>query len=207
MVENITRISDLPENSMQSGNMNDLGLPNSYMPMNIHPNPYGNNIQAQNHPQHNTNAVSEHNIPLYMSPEMGMPPQRLPSRDIKIDETQYLQDEQIQNNYIPKSKHTIDYIGEYEKTDKKLEKHEQEKHRERLIDVLFTEIQTPILIAILFFSFQMPILNMIFTKYLSILNLQNDDGNMNINGMVLKSIFFGILFYVVQKSSVWISEL
>lgn len=213
MNENITRIADLPDNNNQIQLSNvEMGLPNSYIPMNIHPNPYGNNnnnnpSQTSNFSQlneNNANTISQEQKTLLDN----MPYNRLPSRDIKLDISQYSNDEQIQNNYIPRNNNTHDYIREHENiTEKKIDKHNQDNHKKRLIDTLFTEIQTPLLIALLFFIFQMPFINHFFNKNLSFLNLYNQDGNINFNGLLLKSSFFGLFYYLTIKASEIISEL
>lgn len=213
MNENITRISDLPDSYNMQPQQNDLGLQNSYIPMNIHPTPYGNGGSPQNTQQPPLplpfpNADSSQINAEQKRMIEQMPNQRLPSRDIKIEPIQIYQDEHTRPNYIPADDLSNDFVLEYEKNnDKKLKKHEQEKHRTRLIDRIFTEIQTPILIAIMFFIFQMPLINRIFFKYFVFLNVYDSDGQMNIYGMLFKSVLFGLFYYSVMMSSEFISEL
>jgi hypothetical protein len=226
-MENITRISDLPENNnvIPSSNgyspmvpnqlpqppvqqMNPMsGTPSGYMPMNIHPNPYG--ISAQNplmdHPQ-------QQNIPNkqqpYFSEEqlMQMQRQRLPSRDIPQDTASLVQDEQVKPNYIPKARYEEDYVRKQEDmTERNLREYETKNKRERKMDVLLNEIQTPIFIAILFFFFQLPIVNIFFKKF-SFLSIYNQDGNFNFNGLLLKSVMFGSMYYTIMKSTTLLSE-
>jgi amino acid transporter len=130
-----------------------------------------------------------------------------PSRDMPIDTTNYLQDEQTQPNYIPKSNVSSDYIRDYEETtEKNIREHEKKKYRESRIDEILSELQTPILICILFFIFQLPIINSIIFKKFSFLSLHNEDGNFNFYGLLFKSMMFGSLFYSVQKVTTFISE-
>ena len=112
MAEYTTRISDLPENItiqmpvQSTGFQQGRGTGDSdnmnYVPLNIHPNPYGIQDDVQ--------------IP-YPQQSMGSDKAqlRLPSRDIPIVPTMYTNDEEIQPNYIPKSKITEDYIKSYER--------------------------------------------------------------------------------------------
>jgi hypothetical protein len=257
-MENITRISDLPENitvqipnsygnqmqqgfqqGMQQGMPQGLqppqGLPpalqpihtqqggyeqstpTNYIPINIHPNPYGISpqnpimspqqggpMQQQGGPQQRqTPPLSEqHQMEL-----QNMAHHRLPSRDIPIDATGYLNDEQVQANYVPKVKLTKDYIKDYEEvTDKKIREHEEKKYRENRIDSLLSEFQVPIFIMILFFFFQLPIVNSMIFKKFSFLSIYNMDGNFNFYGLLLKSILFGGLYYSIQKSVTFIVE-
>jgi hypothetical protein len=221
-----TRISDLPENiTMQiqsnypvqaqgqqmqghmqmqqqpmQGQGQGMGIgQNTYVPINIHPNPYG--VQQQQ--------------PTLPSPQVmnqrGMQDdyqQRLPSRDIPMDSLGYQQDEEIQQNYIPKAKLTSDYIREYEQANEDaLLKHEQKKYRENKASDIFSEIQLPLLIACLYFIFQLPVITTIMYKYFSFLSVYNTDGNLNFSGLALKSTLFGLLFYLINQFSNTLTQL
>jgi hypothetical protein len=194
---------------------------NNYIPINVHPNPYG--ISAQNPimpiPQqpnvHQMNPMEQISVQKpkqqfsdqQMLELQNMQQMRLPSRDIPIDTTNYLQDEQVQPNYIPRPNVSSDYIRDYEQTtDKHIREHEQKKYRESRIDEILTELQTPILICILFFCFQLPIINTIIFKKFSFLSLYNEDGNFNFYGLLFKSMLFGSLYYSIQKITNFISE-
>jgi len=236
-MEKTTRISDLPENITvqmptynpninQSNNMN-MDSATNYMPINVHPNPYGisaqnpimpipqqPNVQQMNQMNHMTQMEQitvkrpkQQFIDQQQMDLQNMQQIRLPSRDIPIDTTNYLQDEQTQPNYIPKSNVSSDYIRDYEETtEKNIREHEKKKYRESRIDEILSELQTPILICILFFIFQLPIINTIIFKKFSFLSLHNDDGNFNFYGLLFKSMMFGSLFYSVQKVTAFISE-
>jgi hypothetical protein len=225
-----TRISDLPENitvQMPPGSYNppqqNFNQPNNmgygqdnqepnttYTQMNVHPNPYGippqNNVmslpQTTQPPKNQNQFLPQYNM------QQNEPQYRLPSRDIPVDPTQYLNDEQVQPNYIPMHKLTSDYIKDYEdENDIPIHEYKQKKHRESLIDSLLTELQTPIFIAILFFIFQMPIINTLMYKNLAFLPIYNIDGNANFYGLFLKSALFGALYYGFYKFTNYISEL
>jgi len=136
------------------------------------------------------------------------PQVRLPSRDIPMETSSYMQDEEIQPNYIPKPKLNVDYLRDYEETaDIELKTHKQKKHRESIIDTLFTEFQAPIFVAILFFIFQMPIVNSLLYKRLSFLPIYNMDGNINFNGLLLKSVIFGAFYYSMKNIIDYISSI
>jgi len=210
-MENIsmTRISDLPE--IGSKQMMPDG---SYMPMNIHPNPYGMPQQAIGSlpPQLESQNTQEEKIQqkniMYMPPDFSQQQQRLPQRDIPREPDQFTQDEQIQPNYIPKPRNTNDYIDEYqESTNKKLREYENKKRSDKLTDTWFDEIRIPIIISILFLIFHMPIINTLVFKRFSFLSIYNDDGNFNIYGLILKSMCFGTAFYMMNRSMEYLSEL
>ena len=65
------------------------------------------------------------------------------------------------------------------------------------VDKWMDELQLPVMVAILFFIFQLPIVKKLFHQYLPFLYYL--DGNMNVNGYILVSLFFGILYYVLYK--------
>jgi len=181
-----TRISELPlsENiTTQFGinKPNEQSLQNTYIPMNIHPNPYGSQKDM-------------HNNILPQQPSC-----RIPSRDIPINASQQI-DEQVQPNYIPPTRVSNDYVFDYEnKNERKLDERVKLTKKKRLIDILFTELQTTIYITLLFFIFQMPFINVLMVKYLSIFSIYNTDGNINIYGYIAKSLFFGLLYYGSNK--------
>ena len=184
MSENTTRIVDLPDsnnyqtdsgymNQPHNHNQNNIQISNSdydqgnttYVPMNIHPNPYGNSIQPDMMPPPEFHASQMKND--FIAPEQqtvlqNMPQMRLPSRDIPMNQVAYQQDEEVQPNYIPKPKLTSDYVKEYEDaTEKAMRKQEKKKYQDEKIDQTLTEFQIPVLIAFLFFIFQLPIINII----------------------------------------------
>jgi len=221
-----TRISDLPENiTLQMPNYSSQPTMNfeqqpsmqnpTYMQMNVHPNPYG--IPSQNNvmplPKHTQNgSMQQMNqyLPQNDNPQMMMqssPQHRLPSRDMTMDHGDYLHDEQIQPNYIPHPKLTNDYINDYMDEDHDIVEHNQKKHKEKLMDTLLNELQTPIFIALLFFIFQLPIVNTLLFKKFSFLTIYNADGNVNFYGIILKSLIFGLFFYSTSKVIDYVSEL
>ena len=206
----MTRISDLPEVG------SNKGVDGSYMPMNIHPNPYG--ISAQNpimSPPQQPNVSQKQQIQQqnYLPPSQNislseeqqyklqnMSHQRLPSRDIPRDEMSHTQDEQIKPNYIPKSNVSSDYVRDYEDmTEKNRIEYENKKKDNNRLDNFLSEFQTPLFVAILFFFFQLPIINQTFFKPISFLSLHNLDGNFNFYGLFLKSLLFGSVYYSVFK--------
>jgi hypothetical protein len=218
-MENITRISDLPENNNVIPSSNGYspmipppaqqagGTPSGYMPINVHPNPYG--ISAQNPimdpPQQQT--VPNKQQPYFSEEQlMQMQRQRLPSRDIPQDTTSLMQDKQVKPNYIPKVRFEEDYVRKQEDmTERNLREYEAKNKRERKMDLIFNEIQTPIFIAILFFFFQLPIVNLFFKRF-SFLSIYNSDGNFNFQGLLLKSLMFGSAYYTLLKMTTLLSE-
>ena len=190
-----TRIVDLPENITIQTSPSGGQRTTSYAPIDVHPNPYG-------HPPPSVPAIP---TPSYAPPPIQQ--QRLPSRDIPMtDPSLYTQDEQTQANFIPPPK-TVDYMKQYEEaTERKVREHVQEKEKQSRLDYLMEQGQIPLLVAILYYIFQMPILSRIVFAQFAFLGIQNSDGNLNAYGVLLKSSLFGLLFYVVTKSIHFLSE-
>jgi hypothetical protein len=235
-MERTTRIADLPDNisyellPQQQQPQFQEGTNTQYMPMNIHPNPYG--ISAQNPimglPEQSTPSAHRNQDPQMQQiqqiqqlqhiepPAMTeqqmyeiqlQPPSRLPSRDIPISTTQYTNDPQVHANYIPPSNVSSDYVQAAEKlTEDKIKRHQQEKHRASRFDELMTEFQIPIMICLLYFIFQLPLINNMIFKRFSFLAIHHADGNFNMYGLIMKSILFGVAFYFVTKTIHLISE-
>ena len=152
--------------------------------------------------------ATQYNAYLPPASVQNEPQVRLPSRDIPMETSSYMQDEEIQPNYIPKPKLNADYLRDYEDTaDIELKTHKQKKHRESMIDTLLTEFQAPIFVAILFFIFQMPVVNSLLYKRLSFLPIYNMDGNINFNGLLLKSAIFGAFYYSMKNIIDYISSI
>jgi hypothetical protein len=97
---------------------------------------------------------------------------------------------------------------DYEDDDEiQLKNHKQKKHKEKLMDRLFTELQIPIFIAIVFFVFQMPIVNTMIFKRFSFLSIYSADGNFNFYGLFLKSLAFGFAYFALTKTIDYISDI
>ena len=188
-MSDITRIMDLPENitmQMTQGTRGD-GINTSYSPIDMHPNPYG-------HPPPS--------MPSMPTPTTNNPNQRLPSRDIPQDPSYLVQDAEVLANYIPPvtdgSRKTAEYMRQYdEANDKKIYAHKKEKETKTRVDKLAEDGQIPILIAMLFFMFHMPIVDNYMTKTFSFLSILDVDGNFNMNGLIMRSVTFGFMFHAV----------
>jgi hypothetical protein len=163
----------------------------TYTQMNVHPNPYGTQQAA---------------IPLPQ--QLDAPQYRLPSRDIPRNTDGYTQDIETTVNYIPAPKLTSDYIRDFQDDEEKsIKTHKEKRHRERLMDTLLTEIQIPIFIGILFFVFQMPLIDALIFKKFSFMRIYNEDGNFNFYGLFIKSILFGFSYSILTCALEFVSSL
>jgi hypothetical protein len=212
-MNNTTRISDLPENiTMQinkPNNLIDSEQSTNYIPINIHPNPYG--VSPQNPvmvPLNQQHVYEEQINEEQMHQLKEMRQVNLPSKHVVIDTQNYLQDEQVQPNYIPKQKLTKDYILDYEdKFEKEHIDNEKKKYRESKIDALLNEFQIPIMVAAIFMVFQLPIVNTMVFKRFSFLMIYHEDGNFNFYGLIFKSVLFGATYYICQKIIEFLGDL
>ena len=121
----------------------------------------------------------------------------LPSRDIPIDTMKVVNDNQTQPNYIPPPQVQENYIQNYETPQQVIEQNNKQTNMSNLFDTLFYEMQLPIIIALLYFLFQLPAVK----KHSKIMLpfLFKDDGNPNLYGYIFNSILFASMFYVLLK--------
>ena len=206
-MNNVTRISDLPANDAQhpSNLSNTLVKEQStnYVPINVHPNPYGISDQNPIMPQQEQDRGNTRHAPeQYGQQQYGqqqmVAEQALPSRDIPMDTTNVTQDAQTQPNYIPPPPPVHDYIAEYAKEDEKMRTAEV-NDKGKLFDTFVSEIQMALFVAVLFLLFQTSIVRKLMWNQFTWLPILNADGNLNMSGLVLKSFIFGVFFYGSQK--------
>jgi len=198
----ITRITDLPDSTggfqgqgQGQGNRDNGSrggsVQNQYQPLNVHQNPYGIPEPTDRQlPQIPGGAGG------FTGESMQRAPPPMMNRGFPQDTDSYQNDEQVIPNHIPSKKLTTDYLREYEERMSKMStEHQQDQHRKDLIVSVYDELQTPILIGVLFFLFQVPIINTLMFKYLNFLKIYNDDGNLNLYGILFKSILFGFVYF------------
>jgi hypothetical protein len=122
---------------------------------------------------------------------------QLPSRDIPMNTTGHSNDAQVQPNYIPLSERQPDYIKEYESNSEMIHNYNKQMNRNNSLDDMYNEIQMPLLLAVLYFLFQLPFFKRFLFGYFPV--LFSNDGNYNIHGFLFTSTLFGLLFYMLNK--------
>lgn len=122
---------------------------------------------------------------------------QLHSRDIPMNPSSISNDAHVQPNYVPPIPHHVDYIEENEKTADMIEKYNKNMIRSNSVDEMYNELQVPILLAVLYFLFQLPFLRKFLYKHLP--SLFSSDGNINFNGIVFKSVLFAVTYYSLDK--------
>jgi hypothetical protein len=78
-----------------------------------------------------------------------------------------------------------------------VDRYNKNLNRQNSLDDMYNEIQTPLLLSVLYFLFQLPFFRKFLYNYFPI--LFSNDGNLNINGFMFSSILFGLVFYGLNK--------
>lgn len=125
---------------------------------------------------------------------------QLPSRDVPMNPLNISNDAQIQPNYVPPPQNQNDYINNFERTNEMINDYNSRAQRKDSLDEMYSEIQTPLLMAVLYFLFQLPFFRKKLFTYFPV--LFSNDGNYNLNGYIFTSILFGLFFYLLNKISV-----
>jgi len=119
----------------------------------------------------------------------------LPIRDVPRNTESVISDEQTVPNYIPKS--PVDYIREHhENTQSFMEHRSRSINQAESLDVIYDTLQVPILLAILYFTFQLPIMRKYLLQYLP--SIFNKDGNHNLSGLLFLSVLFSCTYYGIN---------
>jgi hypothetical protein len=124
----------------------------------------------------------------------------LPSRDIPTTTANLSTDAQVQPNYIPPPPpQQNDYIKNQEETDDITNHYNKRMESNNSLDEMYNELQTPLLLMVLYFLFQLRFYRKFLFSFFPI--LFSKDGNININGLFFNSILFGFAYYVLNKST------
>tara|TARA_Y100000590_G_scaffold470319_1_gene663670 strand:- start:849 stop:1538 length:690 start_codon:yes stop_codon:yes gene_type:complete len=128
----------------------------------------------------------------------------LPSRDIHTNTGHIVRDEEIKPNFIPSTTNE-NYIENEEDMESLIQQNKNNKKEQDRLDILYNELQTPLLIMILFFFFQLPYFNKVLVKYMP--SLFSRDGNPTFSGFFIKTLFFGVSFYAITRLTKQLSEI
>ena len=121
---------------------------------------------------------------------------QLPSRDIPQSQTHLTQDAELKPNYIPDS--NTDYIENSYNHNHIVEEHKRKEENNNNLDSLYDDIHIPIILAVIYFVFQLPIIKKNTLKYIP--SLFSKDGNYNFVGYVITSLAFASTYYFIIKS-------
>ena len=184
MNNDTTSIMDLPTDPTGGGGGSNIKISASEM-------------QGQGQPAFNLDQNTINQIVNGLQQASSTGATQLPSRDIPMNTNNIAADPQVQANYIPQQAQREDYIKDYEQGPDMVSEYNRKASRNDALDNLYNEIQTPMLIAVLFFLFQLPVFRRQLFKYFPV--LFSTDGNFNINGYMFSSILFGLMFYLMNK--------
>ena len=123
----------------------------------------------------------------------------LPSRDIPQTTQNLTHDPHVQANYIPPPSNK-DYINDYNEDDNEemVNNYQRVERVKNSLDSIYDEIQAPLLLSILYFLFQLPIVRKTLGKYIPL--LCSNDGNYNINGLIFTCALFGFIYFMLSKT-------
>jgi hypothetical protein len=183
-----TSIHDLPTDPTGGGNIsNNISLNATEMPNTSNPAPTASLTLDQS-------TISQIVSGIQQASSSGAT--LLPSRDIPRNTETMMQDPQIQANYIPQVQQK-DYIREYETPQEILDNYNRNVKQTDTLDDMYEEFQIPLLLAVLFFLFQLPIFKKKLFTFLPFLFFK--DGNYNIQGYIFMSVLFGLFYYLLSK--------
>ena len=120
----------------------------------------------------------------------------LPSRDIPIKTDHIVIDEQTRHDYLPTPSNN-DYIVSSEKNEDIINTYNAREKKSDNLENLYSELQYPILICVVYFLFQLPIFRKKLFYFVPF--LFTNDGNYNINGYLITSILFGVTIFILMK--------
>ena len=132
----------------------------------------------------------------------------LPSRDIPRDTSAMMHDAQVQPTYVPQPQRHVDYIQDHETSstlERVMHQNTRGSNRADTLETFYEEIQSPLMLAILYFAFQLPAVRRYMFRYLPSA-LFNADGNANLTGLIATSAMFGLAFYTMQKGMTRLTE-
>ena len=127
---------------------------------------------------------------------------QLPDRDIPSHQSHVQIDKASAVNYIPDG--PDDYIKKYQTNEEVIQVNALKEKKTANNDYIYDELQNPLIIAVLYFVFQIPYVNTIILK--NIPGLFKNDGNFNVKGYLFNSILFGSMFYLIQRVMQYIAE-
>jgi hypothetical protein len=121
----------------------------------------------------------------------------LPSRDIPMEPVKIMNDVQSQPNYIPPPQSQEDYIKNNISPQNIIQTNMREYKQDSMFEKIYAEFQLPLIIGLLFFLFQLPIVKQYNKSLLPF--LFKTDGNPNLYGYIANSIMFASMVHILLK--------
>jgi hypothetical protein len=128
----------------------------------------------------------------------------LQSRDVPQNQQHIYQDVQIKTNHIPEQESYVDYIQEHQTNDQIIRAQLQHQTNKSRFDIIFDEVQAPIMLGILYFMFQLPVIQKQLCKLIP--SLFNGDGNPKLSGYIFTSSIFASVYYFLVKGMFFLEK-
>ena len=235
----LTAIADLPDNARGSGggggggiaayggfattpqgiiSMRDSpptsgGAPTTYVPLNVHPNPYhgGGGGGEDAIGGGGGGGVSMRVLEMGMQGADEQPMYPLPVQDMPRQQEELVRDRAVVANYIPDASpppqlpgdggDPRDYIRAFEESEtRKWEQFQSESAERHRSDAMLDRVQRPLLYALLFLVLQLPVWNLLLYKHvMHVLPVCNAAGEINLFGMGCKAALFFVCLLIVDE--------
>ena len=127
----------------------------------------------------------------------------LPSRDIPQNTLPSQQDEETKPNFVPKEA-TNDYIGNILDKERDIQENQRKLNQSDNMDYIYQQLQVPLLVGIIYFLFQLPIVRKRMFVFLP--NLFNTDGNPNLSGYLFNSVMFALFYALLLKGITYVNN-
>lgn len=147
-------------------------------------------------PQDNNNGIDINSFVTGIQAAAASGALQLPSRDIPQGQDHLTNDAQLQPNYIPKKQG--DYINDTYNQEQIINNQKIKQKNTNSMDALYDDIHVPIILAVIYFVFQLPVIKTNTLKYIP--SLFNKDGNFNMLGYSINSLAFASTYYCIIKS-------
>jgi len=127
----------------------------------------------------------------------------LPNRDIPMNTSNVNSDIQVQPDYVPKTEE--DYITSHETSETVLNDAKLEENRINNFNYLYDKAHIFILIAFMYFIFQLPVFSKMMLKYLPFCFAE--DKNLNLQGTIIKSMLFAGILFIQNETINFVSNM
>ena len=128
----------------------------------------------------------------------------LQSRDIPIQMEHITHDYTARPNFVPGTDPEKSNYIQDEETMETLIKQKKNRYKNQM-DYFYDEIQTPLLIMVMFFIFQLPIFKKSMANNFPAFFLRS--GNYNLKGLIFITMIYGGFYYIIIKTIKYLSEL
>jgi len=215
-----TSLDDLPQSSVNSQpnvNLNiteqNVTVPNPAQDLEAKRNTDLQQVMSQTTPQQNqppapsqvqpesNNGIDINSFVTGIQEAAASGALQLPSRDIPQSQSHLTNDTQLQPNYIPENRG--DYINDTYNQEQIINNQNIKQKNTNSMDAIYDDIHVPIILAVIYFVFQLPVIKTNTLKYIP--SLFNKDGNFNMLGYSINSLAFASTYYCIIKSLDYLS--